>query len=316
MARIILDMKISIVTPTYNRAAYLDDTIRSVLTQRGDFDLEYVIQDGGSGEEVLRILDYWQRRVNRGDFGSECNGITFRYYIEEDNGMYDAINKGFERASGQIMAWINSDDMYHEYCFQSVCQVFERFPDIRWLIGMPNTYNHMGSKTGFHDFPGAYSQAFIQRGYYDPRFIDYGFHWIQQESTFWRRDLWHTAGPLNTQYKYAGDFHLWREFAKHTDLVKLRSFLGGYRVHDNQITASPEHYMNELPEVEPPPLSLKLLRQFLTITPGVRNKYFSDKETGAPLLDRLGLQFNDLLGRTVEWSYPENKWILKWNSIL
>jgi glycosyltransferase involved in cell wall biosynthesis len=309
-------MKISIVTPTFNRSTYLDDTIRSVLTQRGNFDLEYVIQDGGSGEEVLRILDYWQQRVDRGDFDTECNSITFKYFVDEDDGMYDAINKGFDRTSGEIMAWINSDDMYHEYCFQSVCQVFEQFPDIHWLTGIPNTYNHMGSKTGFYAFPDAYSTTYIRHGYYDPRFFDYGFHWIQQESTFWRRDLWHTAGPLNTQYKYAGDFYLWREFAKHTDLVKLQSFLGGFRFHDDQMTVSLEHYRKELPELGPPPLALKQLKQWLAITPGVRQKYFSDKQEGAPLLKRIGLDFDDLFGRTVEWSHYGNKWILKRNPVI
>ena len=92
------------------------------------------------------------------------------------------------------------------------------------------------------------------------KFRKYGFNWVQQESTFWRRSLWEKAGGrLDDRFKYAADFFLWREFAKHTDLVKVSSFLGGYRSHGDQVTGDPEVYRDELPGVGKPPAGLSFL---------------------------------------------------------
>ena len=120
-------MKISIVTPTFNRACFLDAAIESVLSQEGGFEIEYIIQDGGSGEDVLDILREWDRRVKSKEFLPKCKSIDFRYFVEKDEGMYDAINKGFARSSGEIMAWINSDDFYLPHAFKTLVQIFKKY---------------------------------------------------------------------------------------------------------------------------------------------------------------------------------------------
>jgi glycosyltransferase involved in cell wall biosynthesis len=309
-------MRISIVTPTFQRVEYLNQTIESIVTQKGDFELEYIIQDGGSGAEVLDLLRYWENRVAHAEFTGSCKRLEFLVHSEPDNGMYEAINKGFSRATGDIMAWLNSDDMYHPCALQSVTAIFRTFPDIQWLTGIPNSFNETGSRTGFDTFPGAYSRKYLRLGYYDVAYVKSGFNWVQQESTFWRKSLWEKAGAqLPSRYRYAADFHLWREFARHSDLVKVYTFLGGFRVHRNQITADPTLYRRELPDIPPPPASLAFLKRLFDWLPPTR-KLFFNRRRGRPFLNLLGLSFGDLTGRTVQWSFSENDWIISLRSIL
>lgn len=309
-------MRISIVTPTYNRTTFLEDTISSIVSQQGDFDLEYIIQDGGSGPELLAILEKWQKKITAGDFAIRCNSLEYKYFVEPDNGMYDAINKGFAKAGGDIMAWLNSDDMYHPFALQTVARVFSRFQDVDWITGIPNSYNTDGSRAGFDTFPPSYSRQFLRAGFYDVKFLPYGFNWIQQESTFWRADLWRRAGgTVDCRYRYAADFYLWRQFAKLTDLVKVESFLGGFRVHEDQFTANPEVYRKELPVAGKPPRGLKLLRKLLKTLPAASKCFFNPRK-GFPFVNLLGLKFGQLSGRVIVWSFTENAWILRWKSIV
>ena len=309
-------MRISIVTPTFERVEYLNQTIESIVTQKGDFELEYIIQDGGSGTEVLDLLRSWEMRLAHSEFTPGCKRLEFRVHSEPDNGMYEAINKGFSRATGDVMAWLNSDDMYHPYALQSVAAIFRKFPDIQWLTGIPNSFSETGSRTGFDTFPAAYSRKYLGLGCYDVAYVKSGFNWVQQESTFWRKSLWEKAGAqLSSRYRYAADFHLWQQFARHTDLVKVYTFLGGFRVHSNQITANPSLYRHELPDIPPPPASLAFLKRLFERLPATRRLFFN-RRRGMPFLNLLGLRFGDLTGRTVEWSFPENDWIIRLRSIL
>jgi len=133
-------MKISIVTPSFDRADYLDDTIESVLTQAGDFDLEYVIQNAGESAAVREILDRWESMVISGAFQPRCRALRFQVVHERDSGMYDGINRGFARCSGDVMAWVNSDDLYHPKAFQTVTQAFSQNPAAHWVAGIANSF--------------------------------------------------------------------------------------------------------------------------------------------------------------------------------
>lgn len=309
-------MRVSIVTPTFNRTTYLNQTIESIVTQKGDFELEYIVQDGGSKQELIDILEKWKKKIDNGEIEIGCRKVEFNYYIEKDNGMYDAINKGFAKSSGDVMAWLNSDDMYHPYALDTVCRVFGQFENVSWITGIPNSYNASGARAGFDLFPPAYSRKYLQEGFYDVRYLAYGFNWIQQESTFWKRDLWQKMGAkIDTSYKYASDFYLWLSFSKHTDLVKVESFLGGYRSHEDQITANPEIYNNELPKRAIPSKGLKLLNKLVKNVP-VSKKLFFNKRKGFPFLNILGLKIGQLTGRTVVWSHHEKEWKLYWKAIV
>lgn len=199
--------KISIVTPSFNQAEFLEATMRSVLTQEYEH-LEYVVIDGGSTDDSVRIIEKYA-----GDL---------HYWISEpDSGHADALNKGFAQTTGEIMAWINSDDMYTPWALRCVAQIFDQFPEVDWIVGFCGYWNKHGFMTHAYRKP---------KSIYDFLSGDYG--WIQQESVFWRRSLWdHAGGYINQNYRLMVDGELWTRFFQHTELVSVDCILSGYRYH-------------------------------------------------------------------------------------
>ncbi|MBX3327372.1 MAG: glycosyltransferase, partial [Nitrospira sp.] len=127
-------LKISIVTPSFNQAQFIEETIESVLSQR-DSNLEYVIVDGGSTDGSVDIIRRHAERLTH-------------WMSQPDKGQYDAINKGFVKTTGEIMAWINSDDKYTPWAFSIVRELFTKFPQIEWLTTVqPLSWNTHGQLT-------------------------------------------------------------------------------------------------------------------------------------------------------------------------
>jgi glycosyltransferase involved in cell wall biosynthesis len=105
-------MRFTIVTPAFNSELHIVETIESVLSQKGDFEIEYILADGGSSDTTVSIFKDYQSRVERGEYPIQCNRIHMRSFSEKDRGMYDAIDKGLKLGTGELQAWINSDDYY------------------------------------------------------------------------------------------------------------------------------------------------------------------------------------------------------------
>lgn len=223
--------KISIVTASYNQGDFLEECIDSVLSQNYP-NLEYIVMDGGSSDNSVEIikkhekyLTYWQSKP--------------------DGGQYAAIQEGFGKTTGEIMAWLNSDDKYHHHAFYKVAYLFTANENIEWLTGRHSWWDKDGNIEDIDTGPlPAYSRAkFVGKEYDKP--------WIQQESTFWRRSLWVKAGGgLRTNLKYAGDLELWTRFFRHTRLYTVDTLLGGYRRHGDQKAAlSMDKYIDEAEKV-------------------------------------------------------------------
>ncbi len=205
--------KISIVTPTYNRADYLEDNILSIINQNYP-NLEYIIVDGGSTDGTIDIIKKYE------------SFLTF-WTSEPDNGMYHAIQKGFEKSTGEIMAWLNSDDKYHPGALNIVSQIFSEVKEVDWLIGTPSLFNEIGQCV----------KIFPNTRWSKSRFWTGDYKWIQQEAVFWRRSLWEKAGStLNLSYRFAADFELWCRFFHFTKLFSVETILSGFRFHGNQIS--------------------------------------------------------------------------------
>ncbi len=206
--------KISIVTPSFNQAAFLEECIDSVLSQ-GYPNLEYIIMDGGSTDGSVDIIRKYDKHLS-------C------WQSAPDGGQYAAIQAGFDRSTGSIMAWLNSDDKYHADAFWKVAYVFSRYPDIQWLTGRPTAWDAAGRLINVGWVPlwsrGDYLQA-------NPRVL------IQQESTFWTRTLWQKAGGhIKVDLQFAGDCELWLRFFQHARLHTLDAWLAGFRHHPAQKT--------------------------------------------------------------------------------
>jgi len=311
-------MKISIITPSFNRSEYLSQTIESVLMQAGDFEIEYIIQNGGNSKEVDAILEKWKERAESGKFEIRCNKLTFTYYNEPDNGMYDAINKGFSKATGDIFAWINSDDIYLPGSFNTVKTVFSQFDNIDWIIGMTTLINAEGGiiYTSYYD-PQAYSRQFIREGFYHRDYRPWGLAWIQQESTFWRRTLWEkSGGKIDTQYKLAADYHLWRSFAEHTDLIKVYSPLSAFRRHGNQKTSEAINtYITETCMSGHLPRTFRIVKNIISKFPFLKSVIFHRK-IGRLLFKWMKFDRSRLIGRVIRWDFGSHKWILFHNPIV
>lgn len=199
--------RISIVTPCYNGATYLEDTIASILGQ-GYPNLEYIIVDGGSTDESVDII----RRY--------ADDLTW-WTSEPDDGMYDALQKGFVRTTGEVMKWVNADDVLHPRALFTVAEIFQSLPDVEWLQGCPTWIDEAGRIVCTARHIQRWSRFDYYRGHY---------RWIQQESTFWRRSLWDRAGAyIDATLRLAGDLELWARFFRHAPLYSTEAVLGAFR---------------------------------------------------------------------------------------
>lgn len=204
-------MKFSIVTPSYNQAAFIERTIRSVLDQQGDFELEYLVVDGGSTDGTLQILERY-----RGNLA---------WISERDAGQVDAIGKGFARTTGEVVAWLNSDDVYLPGALDAVARSMEE-PGARWCFGQCRVVDEEDReiRRAISWYKNRLSRRYSLR-----RLLTKDF--IPQPATFFRRDLLEEAGPLDPAYQYAMDYELWLRFARLADPVFIPRDLATFRWH-------------------------------------------------------------------------------------
>lgn len=213
----ISSLKISLVTPSYNQGKFLERTIQSVLSQNYQ-PLEYIIQDGGSEDESPTIIE---------KFRQQCHHV----FIGKDKGQANAINLGFRYASGEIMAWLNSDDILLPYALSYISNYFYNHPDVDVVYGLRIQIDEHDQEIGRWILPP-----------YDPiplTFVDY----IPQETLFWRRSIWEKVGGyLDESFHFALDWDLILRFQKAgAKFVRLPRFLGAFRIHNTQKTSEYLH---------------------------------------------------------------------------
>jgi glycosyltransferase involved in cell wall biosynthesis len=228
--------RISIVTPSYNTADFLEATIRSVLSQ-GYPNLEYIIIDGGSCDRSVEIIKKYEHQL--------------AYWVSEpDRGHYDAVNKGFQKATGEVMAWLNSDDMYFPWTLRTVGEIFSQLSEVRWLsTHNPATLDCGDAVFYLYSIPGFSAEAFFDGLYAPLQTARFGF--IQQESTFWRRSLWEQCGARlrSDEVNLSADFDLWARFFSRATLYGTNSLLAGFRRRHGQRSDAMAEYLSQAEQV-------------------------------------------------------------------
>jgi glycosyltransferase involved in cell wall biosynthesis len=197
---------VSIITPSFNQARYIEATIQSVLTQ--DYpNIEYIIVDGGSTDETVEIIKKHEGRIAW-------------WVSEKDKGQTDAINKGFARANGQILAWLNSDDTYESGAISAAVKYLQEHPEVGMVYGDCNFINEDGNVIG--KFNSAQT---------DYRLLRQGYAHIPQQTMFLRADLWKQVGPLDPSFYFAMDYDLWTRLAARTQLKYVPQTWANFRLH-------------------------------------------------------------------------------------
>lgn len=239
-------MRFSIVTPVYNGGKYIAETIESVLSQNGDFEIEYIIADGASTDGTIEIIKSYADRVNARKYPIHCKKATVEWFSQKDCGMYDAIEKGFARSTGDVMAYINADDTYLPNAFATVAAIFTHYPDIEWLKGINTTSDETGA-TIAQGSCFLYRQNWLEKGIYGR-----SAYFVQQDSVFWKRSLWEKARPRISSFRLAGDYALWTMFARNKPLWSFNKRVSIFRERPGQLSVIMEHpYRQEQKAIAP-----------------------------------------------------------------
>jgi len=217
--------RITVVTPSFNQAKYLPETIESILNQ-GYTNLEYIVIDGGSTDGSVDIIRKYDSRLS--------------YWIsEKDNGQSDAIMKGFYKATGELFAWVNSDDVLLPGCLQRIAKqyVLGGFPDI--MTGNVVYIDKESKITRYVRLPRQSRFLFFR-----------GVCHVSAPAVFFKSSLFRAVGGVNLKYHLSMDLDLWMKMmARHAQVVHIRWPLGGYRRHPETKTA--RYLADKTPRIPP-----------------------------------------------------------------
>lgn len=220
-------MKVSIITPSYSQAQYISRTLDSVVTQVGDFELEYWVIDGqstdGSVESIKRLAETDQR---------------VHWLSERDSGQSNAINKGLRLVTGDIVAFLNSDDIYYPGTLQAVVQGFLAQPERQWLYGRCKIINETDHE--IRRLITFYKNILGWRFSYNKLLI---MNFISQPATFWRRSVLQQIGLFDEQEHLVMDYDYWCRLGQLSKPVVLPRYLAGFRYY--QTSKSGQRFLQQ-----------------------------------------------------------------------
>jgi glycosyltransferase involved in cell wall biosynthesis len=203
--------RISIITPSFNQGKFIEQTIQSALSQNYP-NLEYIVMDGGSSDNTVEILKKYEGKI--------------KWFSEKDKGQSDAINKGFKIATGDIIAWLNSDDYYLPGTLKKVGEYFMNKDQAQWVTGDYEIVNENGRQ--IQSFVRTYKNILRVLPFNDTLYVA---NYINQPSTFWKRELLNEVGFVNEEYHLCMDYDLWLRIYKKYPLHTISSPLSAFRIH-------------------------------------------------------------------------------------
>ncbi|HSM83557.1 MAG TPA: glycosyltransferase family 2 protein [Nodosilinea sp.] len=204
-----MTLTFSVVTPSYNQGLFIERTIQSVLAQT-HVAFDYMVCDGGSTDGTVGILKQYQNHL--------------RWVSEPDGGQADAVNKGIRATSGDIIAWINSDDVYYPDAFSKVQHIFLTHPEVQVVYGQAN---HIDRDDGFIEpYP---TEPWNYRRLKEICFLC-------QPAVFFRRQLVTDYGELDASLRFCMDYELWLRYGRHSEFFYLPQLLAGSRFYQDTKT--------------------------------------------------------------------------------
>lgn len=216
--------RITIVTPSYNQGKYIEQTILSVLNQNYP-NLEYIIMDGGSIDGSVAIIKKYEKFLSY-------------WCSEKDEGQADAIHRGFKKGTGEILGWVNSDDLLMPGCLSSVAQYFLHHPHIDCVVGNAVGINEYSKMLG--DPLGLPWVVFGRFETYN-KLLYRGGMGFSQPASFWRRKPYFDIDGLDTSKQFALDYDLFLRLAKLKPFDYLNQTLACFRMHNSSKTANLQH---------------------------------------------------------------------------
>lgn len=213
-------MKISIVTPSYNQAVFLEKTLESIVTQKGDFELELLIMDAASKDGSVEIIEKYAEKYK------DNQKIKIFWRSHKDGGQSDAINEGMKKATGDVFAFLNSDDMYPQGTLQKVAEAFTKNPDIRWLTGRCGIIDE--NNNPIQGLVEKYKNMWLGRYFYSTLLM---VNYISQPATFWRKEVMEEFGYFDESLVYTMDYDYWLRIGKKYRPIVLKQELALFRIH-------------------------------------------------------------------------------------
>jgi glycosyltransferase involved in cell wall biosynthesis len=221
-------MKVSIITPSYNQAEFIERTIQSILGQNYP-DLEYIIMDGGSTDGTIEILKKYSDKII--------------WKSEKDNGQSDAINKGLRLATGNIVAFLNSDDTYQPMTISKVVDFFKKNPDKKWVYGKCRIINEKDVEIRK---PITIYKNILLKNYSFSKLLSENF--ISQPATFWKKELHDEIGYFNEDEHFCMDYEFWLRIGGKYPAGVINQYLANFRYYSNSKSGSvnKKQFLDEL----------------------------------------------------------------------
>ena len=214
--------KISIVIPSYNKASYIEATLRSIINQ-GYPNLEVIIQDGGSVDGTVEIIKRYAKKYPE----------IFRWSSKKDKGQLDAINKGLEQSSGEILTYVNADDVYKDGSLLEIGRYFQKNTSTLWMTG----YGDIIDKDGkiISRFVTSYKNTLLDINKF---FLLIIVNFITQPSTFLSRKAYLQFGPFTGTRNYVMEYNLWLKIGKSKMPYIIKKTLSSFRLTTGNISST------------------------------------------------------------------------------